>query len=183
MNVVFFTSSHAQTPISGSIPVPEVSSNSIDDHSPGFDDRCIFDIFTWSSTAIHRDLRYATGSDLFTDSEDHIVRLAVDRGWKYLIVSGMKCNLWVPSLFEKLKKSGIAPIWVSDLSDVAFYRPSQLTHFTTHRDAAISFEKWLLNQSFSIGNHWDLLDQDPPRSAKAVKFDGNMNAFLFDWYF
>jgi hypothetical protein len=95
----------------------------------------------------------------------------------------MKCNLRVPSLFEKLKKSVITPIWLSDLSDVAFYRTSQLTHFTPNKDAAISFETFLLNQNFSIGNHWDLFDHDLPRSAKAIEFDGNMNAFLFDWYF
>jgi hypothetical protein len=186
VKIIFYTTSFPSTSVSGSIPVPEITTEHLSETSPGFQDFCIFEKFTdsptWQNTAIHRNLLYSSSADLFVDSADQIVRLAIHRKLTHLMVAGMKCNLWIPSLFEKLKISGVNPIWIADLSDVAFYRKSQIDHFMTHLEAAARFRNWVSGRGYGVVNHWDVLNQQQPEIPKKVAFDGNWGAFFFDWY-
>jgi hypothetical protein len=162
-----------------------VADEHLPETSPDFRDGCNFEEFTgtptWGSGAIHHGVRYATRSDLFANSSDDAVRLAAHRGLTHVLVAGMRCNLWMPSFFEKLRRSGIRPLWVADLSDVAFYRRAQVGRFTTHTEATAHFANWLSEAGFATVSHWQLLNQADAGQNRVV-YDGNLNAFNFDWY-
>ncbi|KAK8893443.1 hypothetical protein M9Y10_021865 [Tritrichomonas musculus] len=163
--------------------------------------------------SIHHDILYSTQSDLFVsvneyDSIDkpnkndkdevfnyencykynshiNVVYLAKERGLTHLIVGGMKCNMWLPPLFEQLKKAGIQPIYLYDLSDVVFLRSAQLTALDTHTIALKKFWTWINEKYGMILNHFDILDRplSPKPFARNTRFDGNQDAYSFREFF
>lgn len=163
--------------------------------------------------SIHHDILYSTKSDLFVaineydniddssksskdnninyeysyqyNSHINVVYLAKERGLTHLIVGGMKCNMWLPPLFEQLKAVGIQPIYLYDLSDVVFLRSAQSKVLDTHIIALRHFWKWVNKKFGMIVNHFDILDRallDKPFETNA-KFDGNQDAFSFREFF
>jgi hypothetical protein len=185
--VVLRTATVLPTPVSEVADLKNFTDNHMDDTSPLFADKCLFDEFTEhparSSGAVHHDIRYSTASDLFADSHRHAARLGVQLNVSHVLVAGMLCNLWVPSFFETLTAAGIVPMWLTDLSDVAFHRPSQVGRLKTHSEAITLFQEWLLGRGYATVDHWSILAHAHPPSPAAVALDGNKAAFHFDWYF
>jgi hypothetical protein len=129
-----------------------------------------------SNGAIQKEIRFSSQSDLFASFHDRGVKLAVGRNIGYLLVAGMRCNLWIPAFFEELKSASVIPILISDA------RASQLPNFTTHNEAILHFNGWLQWYGYSTVDHWDILIQKPLAGSDQVIPDGNKNAFYFDWF-
>ena len=183
--VVFFTDAVEPTHVNGG--ELEARDNHLDETSPLLDDRCLFEDFdkapAQKSAAIHREILYSLAGDAFVDEHWKVVRLAAELGAKYVIVAGMRCNYWVPALFEQLREAGMSPVYVNDLSDVAFYREAQKARLDTHVDALRHFWTWLVNHGYLLVNHFYLLDRNRAENPVAYKFDGNTDAYYFRDYF
>lgn len=186
----------------------------LDETSPLVSDDCLYEEFNSNpiplNGSIHHDILYSSKSDLFVavneyntidsqikndnfnnensyqyNSHINVVYLAKERGLTHLIVGGMKCNMWLPPLFEQLRAVGIQPIYLYDLSDVVFLRSAQSKVLDTHIIALRHFWKWVNKKYGMIVNHFDILDRAllaKPFETNA-KFDGNQDAFSFREYF
>jgi hypothetical protein len=187
--VIFHTRTVPSSQTSTSIAIPEISDNHINETSPLLEDKCLFGDFDRfpipSNGSIHRSIRYSTNSDWFADTHDRALKIVIDLNIEYLIVAGMKCNLWLPAFFEQLKELGIEPIYLYDLSDVAFLRAAQKEKIDTHVEALKKFWSWIIERGFKIVNHFFLIDREPLLRPKggSIKWDGNKDAYYFKDYF
>jgi hypothetical protein len=132
--IIFHTKTVPPTATSTTIFIPDIADNHINETSPLLEDKCLFGDFernpVFVNGSIHRALRYSTSADFFADTHDMAVKIASDLNIEYLVVAGMKCNLWLPAFFEQLKSVGIEPLYLYDLSDVAFFRATQREQMT-----------------------------------------------------
>lgn len=185
--IAFFTDTVTPTKITVDFSVKDIVDNHMEETSPLFEDKCLFSDPQipppQASGDIHRDILYSTQGDFFVDEHSKAVPLAVQLGVKYVIVAGMKCNLWMPALFEQFRTAGLSPIYMYDLSDVAFYREAQKEKLDTHVEALKHFWTWIVGHGYRIVNHFFLLDRHPPRNPITYKFDGNQDAYYFKNYF
>jgi hypothetical protein len=187
--IIFHTKTVPATRPQTSVSVPDIRDNHLNATSPLLEDKCLFGDFDKnpapSNGSIHSALLYATNSDRFADSPATAARLAHDAGAEFLVVGGMKCNLWLPAFFEQLRAVKIEPIYLYDLSDVAFFRAAQKERVDTHNDALKLFWTWIAAAGFKIVNHFVFLDRLPMlRPAGAgTRFDGNKDAYYFKEFF
>ena len=161
----------------------------LDQTSPLFEEKCLFSDFNDNPApcdgTIHHDIKYSTKQDYFVTSHEHGVALAKKLGVDYVIVAGMECNFWLPPFFEALKNEGIKPIYMYDLSDVKYWRKTQVSKFPSHTDALVHFWNWVVNNYGAIVNHFSLIDRLMPKEIPYTdfEFDGNKNAYYFEEYF
>jgi hypothetical protein len=187
--IIFHTKTIPHTPPRTRVPIPAVTENHLNVTSPLLQDKCLFGDFDRhpapSNGSIHHALLYATNTDLFADSPTTAAKLALDLGAEFLVVGGMKCNQWLPAFFEQLRAVKIEPIYIYDLSDVAFFRAAQKEKVDTHNDALKLFWAWIAAAGFKIVNHFVFLDRLPmvrPVGAGG-RFDGNKDAYYFKEFF
>ncbi|OHT07509.1 hypothetical protein TRFO_24255 [Tritrichomonas foetus] len=161
----------------------------LDETSPLVQDKCLYEDFDinpiYTNGTIHHEILYSTSSDLFVNNHSNSVHLAIEKGLTHIIVGGMKCNMWLPPLFEQFSSAGIQPIYLYDLSDVVFLRELQKEKLDTHMDALKHFWKWINKKYGMITNHFSLLDRPTLRQplGRNTNFDRNVEAYLFKEYF
>ena len=122
---------------------------------------------------------FSSKSDYFVKDHNDGVKLAHQLGIKYLIVGGMRCNYWLLPFFRNLKLNNIQPIYIYDLSDVAYFREAQVKQLDTHTKALIHFWTIIVNEFKMAVNHFALIDRASNRNPPVIKFDGNLQAYYF----
>ena len=157
--------------------------------SPLVQDKCLYDDFEKNPApengSIHHDILYSTSYDLFVNKHINVVYLAIEKKLSHVIVGGMKCNMWLPPLFEQLRAAGIQPIYMYDLSDVVFFREAQIEKIDTHTNALQHFWKWINKEYGMIVNHFAILDRPPTLNLndQKITYDKNTEAYDFsDFY-
>ena len=160
----------------------------LDETSPKLEDKCLYTDYNNNPApcngTIHHDIKYSTKQDFFVSNHVHGVKLAKKLGIENLIVGGMRCNYWLPPFFEMLKNENIKTFYIWDLSDVAYFRASQLPKLDTHNKALAHFWTWVVKNYGATVNHFALIDRLVPKiPQKDFEFDGNPNAYYFYEYF
>ena len=161
----------------------------LEETSPLLDDKCLFNDYNDNPAqcngSIHHDILYSTSTDYFVNSHEHAVDIILKLGVKYVITGGMRCNYWLPPFFEALKNNFVKPIYLYDLSDVAFFRAAQKKKLDTHTKALAHFWNWIMKNYGATVNHFSLIDRLIPKDnfGKKIKFDGNKDAYYFYEYF
>jgi hypothetical protein len=186
--IIFHTKTVPRTTTATTVSIPAIADNHLSETSPLLDDKCLFDDYNEkphpSNGSIHHDLLYATSTDFFADSPETALKIALEQKAQIIVTGGMKCNQWLPSFFEQAKAVGIEPLYLYDLSDVAYFRAAQQSKLETHVDALKFFWGWLVKKGCKIVNHFYLLDREPKFAPFAnFKFDGNTAAYYFKDYF
>lgn len=187
-HIIFQTESEAPTPTNSNVEVKEFPLK-LDKTSPLFKDKCLYGPYDEEPSPldgkIHHDILYSTTTDYFVAQISKVVDVAIDLKLSHVIVGGMKCNLWLPPLFSQLKSYGIQPIYIYDLSDVAYHRETQINKIDTHTKALEHFRKYLLKNDFQIVNHFTFIDRPFPTKplGRNIKFNGNSKAYYHEDYF
>ena len=142
MKIIFHTLTEKPSEITANIQTPETELN-LEKTSPNLQDKCLYTDFDKtpapSNGSIHHDIMFSSKSDYFVKDHNDGVKLAHQLGIKYLIVGGMRCNYWLLPFFRNLKLNNIQPIYIYDLSDVAYFREAQVKQLDTHTKALIHF--------------------------------------------
>lgn len=187
MKVIFFTQKEKPSEIKSDVKLLETEDLELENTSPKLEDKCLYADYDTkpaeSDGSIHHDIMFSTTSDYFVSKHDDGVKLASQLGVKYLIVGGMRCNYWLLPFFRKLANLNIQPVYIYDLSDVAYYRAAQKKVLDTHTKALIHFWTLIVKEFKMAVNHFALIDRLYAKDPPVVKFDGNLKAYYFTEFF
>ena len=161
----------------------------LNETSPKFKDLCLFKDFDSAplqpNYSVHHSIKYSTSSDYFISNHNDLIKKAKELKLSHVFLVGIRSNLWMTSLIENLQQSGIEPLYLWDLGDVAFSKETQSDVFETHNIAREHYLNYLIKHGVRIVNHYAILDRkylDKPY-GKDIDFDGNHDAYYFSHYF
>lgn len=160
----------------------------LNDTAPLFKDICVFDRKITnpadSEGKIHHNILYSTINDYFAKDLQSVVKIAQSLKLSTIFVSGVRVNLWLPTLFDMMKSTHITPIYIYDFSDVAFDWESQHTAINSHKHANKFFAEWMLNHSYLSINHFEFYNLKPvdTKYYQNIQYDGNKKARFFNHF-